>query len=1323
MKASVVLPGIVVLSTMLLASSQAATPTAVAWIIAAEAVGQAAPPAQNGPAADPRRQADDLLRQARKALKEGQFDQADGLIGQAERLGVKYDPVWDRFADTPTVLKKLAADERAKSKGGTAKPSSLFPAFLTPGDKEPAIAPQPPQDPFAARNARENTVEKITSGSAPQNHPTAPFLANPAELAAKDQQGPPLLPGGQSPPGMAGQPAANPYALPAEGNPLARGAELPNTPPSFTPPTFNSEPNAQPVPGTSDQLAGLNLPAPRELGRPDEAPQRLPAPPFTPGAQTASSQQPVANNPEKKAEALKLVAEARMALDKGDLNTASDLAKRADGLRVPDSQFGPGETRPWQIVLEVDKAVYRRQGVQVAGGQQGPGSLPGVPGGPQYPVQPGVFNQGNNEPSRVQPAAALSANLIRQSPDALGATHPLRLYDEGIKALEAQDRDTAMRKFTEAWKQQEQLDPEMRAALKDKLTFLRAANPPGTPGNQASQPLPRPDAPASPIQPPQTSPTLEAAGSQQEVARQRLQREFSNEQKAAEALAQTDPRAALAKIKAFRERVVAAEIDANARKNLLTLVDRRASELQTYIDNNKASIENTEKNRAVLADRARDQELTYEVQDKLASLVEQFNKLMDDRRYAEAVVIAKQARELAPNEPVTVSLIEKGQLAMNVARSDSTRKNKENAFQQQLEDVDNASYADVNDNEPLVFNPRRWGELTRRRRGLLEQRNRLSPAEQEIQKSLGKPVEVKFVNRPLNEVVNVLSQMTGVNIYLDPQGLHAEGVTVDTPVTLDLSMPISLKSALNLLLEPLRLSYVIQNEVLRVTSQQTRDSNVYAKVYYVADLVVPIPNFTPTYNMGIAGALKESLATLGYGGNGSPLGRAPLTVAKNDPNAAAGMNPAILGQQAMSENGMFPSSSSRNPHTPGGPGGMGGGVQADFDPLIDLITSTIEPDSWQDVGGPGSISGFDTNLSLVVSQRQDIHERIADLLEQLRRLQDLQVTIEVRFITVSDRFFERIGIDFDFNIDDNTHLNSFIDQIPTPQGSVPLSPFDDDFRSFAVGLTPTGPTADLDYRFSQGGFTTAVPQFGGFDAGSAANFGFAILSDIEVFFLLQAAQGDDRTNVLQAPKVTLFNGQQATIIDSSFRPFVTSVVPVVGDFAAAHQPVIVVLSEGTMMSVQAVVSSDRRFVRLTLVPFFSQIGDVETFTFTGSVTTNSGTVIQDPSNPDNNVTNGQSRTVSGTTVQLPTLATTTVTTTVSVPDGGTVLLGGIKRLREGRVERGLPLVSKIPYVSRLFTNVGIGRDAQSLMMMVTPRIIIQEEEEEKLGIDFEDPGA
>src|SRR4029079_18114531 len=235
--------------------------------------------------------------------------------------------------------------------------------------------------------------------------------------------------------------------------------------------------------------------------------------------------------------------------------------------------------------------------------------------------------------------------------------------------------------------------------------------------------------------------------------------------------------------------------------------------------------------------------------------------------------------------------------------------------------------------------------------------------------------------------------------------------------------------------------------------------------------------------------------------------------------------------------------------------------------------------------------------------------------------------------------------------------------------------------------------------------------FGGIDAGSLGRFGFAILSDLEVFFLLEAGQGDSRANILQAPKVTLFNGQFAFVSDTTQQPFVTTLIPVVGDFAAAQQPVIVVLNEGTSLSVQAVVSADRRFVRLTLVPFFSQNGDVQEFTFTGSTTTDSGTTVQDPSNPDQDITNNQTKTVSGTTVQLPTFAFTTVTTTVSVPDGGTVLLGGIKRLREGRTERGVPILSKVPWISRLFKNVGIGREAQSLMMMVTPRIIIQEEEE------------
>ncbi len=168
---------------------------------------------------------------------------------------------------------------------------------------------------------------------------------------------------------------------------------------------------------------------------------------------------------------------------------------------------------------------------------------------------------------------------------------------------------------------------------------------------------------------------------------------------------------------------------------------------------------------------------------------------------------------------------------------------------------------------------------------------------------------------------------------------------------------------------------------------------------------------------------------------------------------------------------------------PFGPGGLKGGAQADFDSLIDLITSTIASQTWSDVGGPGTIDSFETNLSLVVSQTQEVHEEIADLLQQLRRLQDLQVTIEVRFITLQDDFFERIGVDFDFNI--ATHTSP----LPTPTPAGPPPSFGGINPSEMVGLDPTGQVTPLrDIQFRQGGFTTAMPPFGGFDAGHSSYF-------------------------------------------------------------------------------------------------------------------------------------------------------------------------------------------------------------------------------------------
>lgn len=56
-----------------------------------------------------------------------------------------------------------------------------------------------------------------------------------------------------------------------------------------------------------------------------------------------------------------------------------------------------------------------------------------------------------------------------------------------------------------------------------------------------------------------------------------------------------------------------------------------------------------------------------------------------------------------------------------------------------------------------------------------------------------------------------------------------------------------------------------------------------------------------------------------------------------------------------------------------------------FEPLIKLLKMTIPRDSWDDVGGPGSIQEFELSLSIAVNQTVEDHQKIDDFLEWLRR--------------------------------------------------------------------------------------------------------------------------------------------------------------------------------------------------------------------------------------------------------------------------------------------------------------------------------------------------
>ena len=226
--------------------------------------------------------------------------------------------------------------------------------------------------------------------------------------------------------------------------------------------------------------------------------------------------------------------------------------------------------------------------------------------------------------------------------------------------------------------------------------------------------------------------------------------------------------------------------------------------------------------------------------------------------------------------------------------------------------------------------------------------------------------------------------------------------------------------------------------------------------------------------------------------------------------------------------------------------------------------------------------------------------------------------------------------------------------------------------------------------------------------------GLAFLSDIQVYMFMEAAQGDRRTNVMQAPKLTLFNGQTSTILIQDFQYFATNVQVVQSNgqvmFVPQNQPIPV----GVNLTVQAVISADRRFVRLNLAPTMNAVASATVPLF--PVTTFITPVFEG---------GAQGQPVPFTQfLQQPTFTQVQIQTTVSVPDGGTVLLGGLKLLNEGRNEFGPPVLSKIPYISRLFKNVGYGRDTSSLLIMVTPRIIINAEEElRQTGLNTGGPGG
>ena len=84
------------------------------------------------------------------------------------------------------------------------------------------------------------------------------------------------------------------------------------------------------------------------------------------------------------------------------------------------------------------------------------------------------------------------------------------------------------------------------------------------------------------------------------------------------------------------------------------------------------------------------------------------------------------------------------------------------------------------------------------------------------------------------------------------------------------------------------------------------------------------------------------------------------------------------------------------------------------------------------------------------------------------------------------------------------------------------------------------------------------------------------------------------------------------------------------------------------------------------------------------------------------------------TIDMPITVEHRIRTTVSIPDKGTALLGGQRSVKEFETEVGVPILSKVPYFNRFFTNRTTSREEQSLLLLLRPEIIIQQQNESML---------
>ena len=666
---------------------------------------------------------------------------------------------------------------------------------------------------------------------------------------------------------------------------------------------------------------------------------------------------------------------------------------------------------------------------------------------------------------------------------------------------------------------------------------------------------------------------------------------------------------------------------------------------------------------------------------KVATLAEQAKALRDQRKYDDSLEIVQQILLIDPKNgwaQKEKDILVEFDMLMKDTGIFRTQRTEEAKVLWDLRTAEVPWYQ-------YLRYPKNWRQLTQERKEFQASAAGESAADTALREKLRREIErLSFADIDFKDVIQFLREYSDANIHVNWRALQAAGIEQSTKVTVDLRK-VTVDRALRLILEDVsgaaagadaELRHVVEEGVLKISTKADLSRTPLRRVYDIRDLLVPVPDFEGP-RIELQEAAQESLN----------IGRASQTTSgifEDETGARRDEEEEITKEE----------------------------LTKDF---IELVRNAIDRDSWGDPEGGAAGAGFIQVLNgqLVVTQTAENHQALAELIEKLREAKTIQIMIEARFIVVDSGFLSSVGVDLDFYFNLGSNMNRgdggpITDpwtgaEVPTymhPVTGVETSNYP------VYGSTPWPGNPYGNQKWSPVGFKQNSAAFiNGLqtqigsniglavsDNGPAVNIGGTFLDDIQVDFLIQATQAHMATRQLTAPKITLSNSQRAYITVARQQAYVREYIPVVSGNATAYRPIIAYIPTGAVLDVTATASADRRYVMMTVRP---QVSNQE----------------------------GQPMAVatSGGIIHLPTVTVQDLQTTVSVPDGGTLLLGGQRLAGETEREMGAPVLSKIPVINRLFENRAIVRDERTLLILVKPKIMINEQAERNETLHVEEP--